>query len=100
MNITVQDLVKALSYEQVEKMLHDVQHGSLHIKRLLQARKNELLTTHKSICATCGCPMHDAQFTLVFGDASLKRKASFCALDCLQSFQKQLETIHKKRLME
>ncbi len=44
---------------------------------------------HQRICATCNSIIDDksdTNFTLIFGPADLRKRATFCAFDCLEYF--------------
>lgn len=46
---------------------------------------------HKKMCVACGNSlMGTNQFTLLFGPEGLKKRASFCGLDCLDQFTQKL----------
>jgi hypothetical protein len=54
---------------------------------------------HKKFCATCGAELNGInQFTLLFGPEGLKKRASFCGIDCLEEFLGRLRESKYKEM--
>ena len=54
------------------------------------------------VCATCGNELNanTKNLTLHFGPEDFKKKASFCAFDCLDFFMEQLKSIEMKKIKQ
>lgn len=86
----IRDIILNASFDELNKMLNDLSSDSVHIKKLVASRLAELEEEKAIICATCGKKINthenDNYFTLYFGPSTFRRRASFCALDCMQYF--------------
>ena len=92
----VKEMVNALEYDDLVRVKKDLDHGAIHLKNLIQVKIKEHVLNHKKSCATCHNqinPYSTNNFTLVFGPEDFRKKASFCAVDCLEYFLKQLKEI-------
>jgi hypothetical protein len=82
-------MLGALEYSDLLKIQRDLSSGGLFVQNVVDRKLRELETTHRKLCATCGKEMHvetDDVYTLVFGERTIKKKASFCGIDCLENF--------------
>lgn len=84
------EVINSLSYEDLKKIEMDLNEG--HISKLLRKRM-EVLEKNKKVCPVCYKEIIDDNeaFTLVFGPPDFRKKASFCALDCLEFFINQIK---------
>lgn len=86
-------LLSGLEYEDLQKLRRDLDSGAYLMKHVLNSKINELETSHRKICASCNAALKEGQediYSLVFGK-NIKKKASFCGLDCLQEFVSNLQ---------
>ena len=86
--------IASLNYNELKIMEKDLKKGAPVIKSLIKRRINQLETQDTGICAGCGSKEH-LQFTLIFGPEDFKKKASFCAMDCLEHFILQLRELNR-----
>ncbi|RMF54774.1 hypothetical protein D6745_04190 [Candidatus Woesearchaeota archaeon] len=84
-------MINELPYEELIKMKKDLDYGGKHLKHLVNLKIEEFKTKKRSVCATCGAPLGSHNMTLIFGPDDFKKKASFCAPDCLKYFLKKIE---------
>ncbi|NQV09390.1 hypothetical protein HQ529_06070 [Candidatus Woesearchaeota archaeon] len=94
MNVRFRDAVDALEYDELVKVKKDLRHGAIHIRRLVEDKIKEKEIEHKKFCSICGEVIHPnstRNYTLLFGPEGFKKKATFCALDCMEYFLKQLK---------
>ena len=96
----LRDVVNTLDFDELIKMRNDIDGGSIHLKNLVdqEIKKNEQV--HEQHCCVCSNSIHPEDtnnFTLVFGPESFRKKATFCAIDCLQYF---LENMKKTKNMQ
>lgn len=95
--IKVRDMIAMLSYEQLKKLQRDLASGGGHLKILVDQKIEDIETSDRGVCAFCGTPLrsHDHPYTLLFGPKDFRKKASFCGLDCMDSFSKNLRIFQK-----
>lgn len=91
------ELMENVDYDDLSKLRSDLLSGGKHIKNLVAKRMEELEQDAK-ICAVCGKPIivGDDSFTLIFGRDDFKKRASFCAIDCLDYFLTHVKKKYKK----
>ncbi len=97
----VSDIVGMLNYEELIDLQRDLFGGGTQFKQLVSNKIKEVNESQTKICATCGSSVNmreNYEYTLIFGSKDLKKRASFCAVDCLEYFFIQLKTIANKRL--
>lgn len=85
-------LIGELEKEDLELVRKDLEAGN--IDRLIRQKlmEHEEQDTNK-VCPVCQTPVNDESLTLIFGPKDFRKKASFCALDCLEYF---IEKIKKR----
>jgi len=95
----LRDVIENLDHEELIKMKKDIDAGGLHMKKFLQQKIKENEHKHDQYCVVCVSkidPYKTSNYTLVFGPSDFKKKATFCALDCLKYFLQNLEQIKKQ----
>ncbi len=101
MSKKVGDVIGLLNYEELVELQRDLFGGGTTIKQLVSNKIREVNESQTRICATCGSTINlgiNHEYTLIFGPKDLKKRASFCAVDCLEYFFAQLKQISEKRL--
>lgn len=99
--MNVHDIVKTLPYPELVRLLQDLKTGAGQLTFLVEQRIKDLETASRKACASCGTGFSgEAPYTLVFGPESFRKKASFCGMDCLEDFQRDLREMSTKRLTE
>lgn len=99
MGLRVKDVIRSLDYDDLIKLKKDLDSGSVHIKRLISEQIRSIENEHKKTCSVCASPINmdsTTTFTLIFGPYDFKKKATFCAIDCLQYFLSQLKRSYTK----
>ena len=95
MNKKLRDIVDNLEHEDLIKLQKDLEEeGGIHVKKLVSEKIQQLEDNEKALCAVCGKPInpyYTEHYTLIFGPRDFRKKASFCALDCLEYFLKNLK---------
>ncbi len=78
-------LIKNLGKKELELIKKDLEAGNIErlINQKLQEKKQE---EQNRTCPVCQAPIGEDCITLIFGPKGLRKKASFCALDCLEYF--------------
>lgn len=92
----LRDVMDTLDFDELIKMRNDIDQGSIHLRKLIdtEIKKNEQM--HEQYCSVCSNSIHPEDtnnFTLVFGPESFRKKATFCAIDCLQYFLENLKNV-------
>ncbi|KYK24698.1 hypothetical protein AYK26_06515 [Euryarchaeota archaeon SM23-78] len=86
-------LLENLKEEDLKLIKKDLKAG--HIERLINKKLQEKIEADMNkVCPVCHTPTGEESLILVFGPKGLRKKASFCALDCLEYF---LNMIKKER---
>ncbi|MBI2580227.1 hypothetical protein HYV85_00265 [Candidatus Woesearchaeota archaeon] len=95
------DVIGMLDYEELVDLQRDLFGGGAAIKQLVMNKIKELNESQARTCATCGGIVNlsvNHEYTLIFGPKDLKKRATFCAVDCLEYFFVQLKSLSEKRL--
>lgn len=68
------------------RLLQDDICGGQELKAIISTRLESMEKT--SVCAVCGEELNKeaGHYSLIFGPKDLKKKANFCAMDCLEYF--------------
>lgn len=95
----MREIVPGLEHDELVKVKKDLDTGGIHLRKLIdsQIKKNE--KEHEQYCSTCQAridPESTTTYTLIFGPDSFKKKATFCATDCLEYFLSQVKQIKKR----
>ena len=90
-------LIENLGEEELKLIKKDLKSGNIErlINKKLQEKKEE---DFNKVCPVCNTPIADESLTLIFGPKGLRKKASFCALDCLEYFLNMVKQTKEKRL--
>lgn len=94
MGTRVRDVIHSLDYDELMKIKNDIDKGSVHFKKLVNEQIKAIELEHNTVCSTCMSeisPDSTSTFTLVFGPYDFKKKATFCAIDCLEYFINQMK---------
>ena len=96
------EIVEELDHEDLVKLNTDISEGTgEYMRQILQDKIREIEEAEQRICAVWGNeinPYYVNDFALHFGPRDFKKRAHFCALDCLEYFTAQLKRINKKKL--
>ncbi len=96
------EFLENLDYNEVLELQKQLKAGDSNIKTILNNHVNVIERMNARVCATCGNELNISSKNLVlhFGPENFKKKASFCAFDCLEFFLEQLKNIEKKKERE
>jgi len=89
-----EEIVHQMDISELVRMRKDIDDGGAGIKSLIDHKIKEELRKQQIFCTTCTgkvSPSSENNFTLIFGPESLKRKASFCGMDCMEYFLRNLK---------
>lgn len=82
-------ILGSLEYSELQRLKRDLDSGGLLTQHVVNSKINEVETSNRSFCASCTrslVPDKNEIYTLVFGENTIKKKASFCGMDCLHDF--------------
>lgn len=93
------DVVSSLDYDELVELQRDLFTGGTGIKKVISNKLKEISTAESRTCGSCGSEVNlrvANEFTLIFGTADTKKRVSFCALDCMEYFTKNLKRLAGK----
>jgi hypothetical protein len=93
MEYKVRNIIPDLDYTDLLKLKKDLKSGGVELKKIVDAQIKKKEAESQKICVTCHntINLNDPKvLTLIFGPPDFKKKASFCAKDCLDYFVKSL----------
>lgn len=94
MEYTIENLIDGLTYAQLLKMQFDLTHGAMGLRRLIDERIKMLENQNRKVCVTCGTEIFTdstSTFTVLFGPADFRKKATCCGMDCFERFTIKLK---------
>ncbi len=93
------EFLEGLDYNEVLEFSRQLKDGKSTIREVLSNHINVLDRMNSRVCATCGNELNSStkNLALHFGPEDFKKKASFCAFDCLNFFTDQLKAIEMKK---
>jgi hypothetical protein len=92
------DVVEMIAYEDLLKIKKDVEDGGFFVREIVNDRIKAEESRTNPECTVCANSLTDDNdtYTIIFGRGNEKKKVSFCALDCLEYFLKELKHMNKK----
>ncbi len=107
MKLNLRDALASIDYHELVDIHKDLVEGGHGLR---QQVKDEIIKKERELgklCHVCQSeidPNSTHNYTLLLGPEGLRRKASFCALDCLKYFlsetEKQKEELKSRRLVD
>ena len=98
----LKEVIEGLDYDELIKVKRELKNPSKFKKMISeQIKKNE--KEHEKICAVCQAniiPESVYNYTLIFGPDDFKKKATFCAIDCLEYFLNNLKKTKSSFVVE
>lgn len=93
------EFLENLEYNEVLDFKKQIKEGNSTIKEVLNNHLDVMERMNSRVCATCGNQLNldTKNLVLHFGPEDFKKKASFCAFDCLEFFLQQLKNIEMKK---
>lgn len=95
----LKSLIDELDIEQLLKLKKELIEGN--IERLINKKILSFNWGEENICPVCNRKIDDINngaYVLYFGAKDFRRKASFCATDCLSYFVEKLSKINMKKI--
>jgi len=97
------DMLSSLEYEELVELQRDLFNGGSSTKQVVSNKLKEISSRESRMCGTCGnqVNLREAnEFTLIFGTPDIKKRASFCALDCMDYFTSNLKRLTTKKIQK
>lgn len=87
-------ILENLDEKDLALLKKDLEAGNIEklINKKIQEKKE---ANFNKVCPVCQAPIGAESLTLIFGPTGLRKKASFCALDCLEYFLNKIKTDKK-----
>lgn len=88
------DVIEMLDIGELVMMKKDIDSGGQKIGKLVEAKIRQQIKKHDRFCCVCNSrldPYSVSNFTLMFGPEDMKKRASFCAIDCMEHFMANLK---------
>jgi len=98
MKLNIRDAIGSLDYDDLVKLNEDLREGGHEIRSMVEKNIVEKEKQSGKYCHVCQSEIdpHSTQnYTIMLGPEGLRRKASFCALDCMKYFISELEKRRK-----
>jgi hypothetical protein len=76
-------ILDELDSDELEMFEKDLKEG--YVQKYIDQKK-EFFKIKDKICPVCGNNVEEDCFVLVFGEPSIRKKAHFCGIDCLDYF--------------
>ena len=95
----LREVMDLLDYDELLKIKEDLNKGGDGVRILVENKIKEETKKHQRYCAVCANqlePESMTTFTLLFGPEDFKKKATFCAMDCLEYFMVGLKKVQAK----
>jgi hypothetical protein len=96
----VRDVLDVLDFDELQKMKRDLENGGTFLLKLVQSKIKEIETQHRTLCSFCGNEIDPNQiqnYTLIFGPYDFRKKATFCGMDCMESFLNNMKDLKNKK---
>ena len=96
----LREVMDLLDYNELMNMKNDLKKGGDGIRILIENRIKQELKKHEQYCTICANKLgldSATTFTLMFGPEEFKKKATFCAMDCLEYFLLGLKKVLSKK---
>lgn len=87
------EILDKLEESELELFERDLKEG--YVQKYID-RKKEFFKMKDKVCPVCGNNVEEDCFVLIWGEPSIRKKAHFCGMDCLEYFlQKKLKIGNK-----
>ena len=100
MKKSFEEVMDAVDFKDLLKMKKDLENGGQEINRIVERKIKEEIKKHDIHCITCtGRIIQESEnnFSLSFGPEGMRRRASFCGIDCMEYFIRNLKQLIEMR---
>ena len=103
MRYLLKDIIGLMDFRELVKLRSDIDSGAIYLRQIVEENIREKKEKHNKFCMPCGNrvnPYLPSNFTLVIGAEDDQRKASFCALDCIQYFLEHANKVQEEEVQD
>ncbi len=100
---SLREVLGSLEYVELINLQKDLYNGGTGIRQMISNKIKEISSLESRNCATCGAQINlrvENEFTLIFGTTQTKKRASFCAIDCMEYFTTSLKHLTNTKKMQ
>lgn len=93
------EVVELLEYDELLNVKNDLNKGGDGIRIILNNKIKDEIKKKNAFCGVCAAkiePESTTKFHLAFGPDDIKKEVSFCAVDCMEYFLKELKKVNLK----
>lgn len=94
MKTKLKNALNDFSFEELKVLEKDLVNGAEEMRAIIWEKMQELSNSEK-FCATCFRELENAKYSLALG-TRLKKRISFCEIDCMQYFISHLKEFEKE----
>jgi len=97
MKYLLRDVMSTLEHSELLKIRKELKNGSVYLTKVVNEQIKENEKSHERYCAVCSSdidPNSTTTYTLMFGPDGFKKKATFCAVDCMRYFLEKLDSVN------
>jgi hypothetical protein len=94
LKLKIHDAINSLDYNDLVRLNEDLREGGHSLRGLVEKKIVQKEKEQGKFCVVCQSeidPHSVSNYTLLLGPEGLRRKASFCALDCMKYFISNIE---------
>jgi len=100
----LKNAIDEMEYHEIKFLQKELECGAKKIKEIVNKKLQAIEDAEGHVCMTCGdvISKNKNSFTLIFGPPEDRKKANFCAHDCLHYFLTNLNKVknEKKEMIE
>lgn len=100
MEMRIRSILQTMEHHDLVRLNQKIQKGNFDFNSILKDTIALKEKEHVKYCSVCGNdldPNSTTNYTIMFGPEDFKKKASFCALDCMEFFISKLKGMNKSR---
>ncbi len=94
MKLKLKDAISSMDYHDLVELHEDLKEGGHATRSMVEQKIVEKEKEMGKLCSVCSSeidPHSTNNYTILLGPEGLRRKANFCALDCLKFFIANME---------
>lgn len=93
--IKIKNLLESMDYNELKILNSDLKKGQFDFNNIVRQTLKSKEKEHSKYCSVCGNDLipSNNNYSIMFGPEDFKKRASFCALDCMEYFMLKLKNI-------
>lgn len=100
MKLKLRDAIGSMDYNDLVELHEDLKEGGHATRHMVEKRiveKEKEMGKYCHVCQSEIDPHSTTNYTILLGPEGLRRKASFCAIDCLKYFISKIDDRRKEQ---